>query len=202
MPRRLPASHDDLRAAAVASARRAVAAGGLSALNARAVAAEIGCSVGSLYNLFVDLDDLILHVAATVLDDMAAALFAEGLAPDPASALVEIGRRYVRFAAANGPLWAMVFEHRPAHARPTPEWHIDRITRLKEGVRAVAGSALAMAGEAELSLDVLWASVHGIAALSQQEKLTFVTSTDAEALAERLVRTHLAGLAASAAAGA
>lgn len=196
MPRRLPASHDDLRARAVAVARVAVAEGGLAALNARRIAGELGCAVGSLYNLFIDLDDLILHVAASVLDDMGADLFAPGLPAAPTEALTEVARRYIRFARTRGPLWAMVFEHRASHDRPTPEWQWARVAGLKEKVRAIAGPLFAecAASDAEAAIDVLWASVHGIAALSQQNKLSMVTAEDAEGLAERLVTGFLAGL--------
>lgn len=194
MPRRLARSHDDLRVAAIASARACVTEGGLPALNARRIATELGCSVGSLYNLFVDIDDLVLHVAASVLDDMAAALFAPGLPEGPRDALIEIARRYIRFARDEGPLWAMIFEHRPTHDRPTPEWQTERVARLKAAVRAAAAPAFGETSSLEASIDVLWASVHGIAALSQQDKLSFVTTTDPEALAERLVVTFLTGL--------
>jgi AcrR family transcriptional regulator len=199
MPRRLARSHDDLRAAAIAAARACVSEGGLPALNARRIAAELGCSVGSLYNLFVDLDDLVLHVAASVLDDMGAALFAPGLPEAPREALIEIARRYIRFARDRGQLWAMVFEHCPTHGRPTPAWQTERVARLKAAVRAAAAPAFVGSGRAstaslDASIDVLWASVHGIAVLSQQDKLSFVTTTDPEALAERLVVTFLAGL--------
>ncbi len=196
MPRRLPASHDDLRIRAVTAARAAVGEGGLPALNARRIAAEIGCAVGSLYNLFVDLDDLILHVSATVLDDMGADLFGPALPEAPEAALVEVARRYIRFARSKGPLWAMVFEHRPLHERPTPEWQIARVSALKERVRAIAAPIFShcAASDADATIDVLWASVHGIAALSQQDKLSMVTAEDAEGLAERLVRNVLAGM--------
>lgn len=194
MPRRLPHDHAEMRARAVAAARAMVARGGASALTARAVAAELGCAVGSLYNLFVDLDDLVLHVAAAVVDDLGVALFGPPLPEDPAAALTELALRYVRFAAAEGRPWAMVFEHEPGHDRPTPRWYLDRIEAMLAGVRAVAAPALARrdADELRADVDLLWAAVHGIAALAQKSKLGFVTATPPERLARRLVETFLA----------
>ena len=193
MPRRLPQDHDAMRARAVAAARTMVARGGLPGLTARALAAELGCSVGSLYNLFHDLDDVVLHVAAAVVADLARALFEPPLAADPRAAVGELAVRYVRFAAAEGRAWAMVFEHEPGHDRPTPRWYLDEIERLLAGVRAVVAPALPGRGEAEVRRDVevLWASVHGIAALAQKGKLGFVTETPAEDLAHRLVAAVL-----------
>lgn len=189
----MPHDHDEMRARAVSAARAAVTRDGLLGLTARSIASEIGCSVGSLYNLFADLDDLVLHVAASVVDDMHRALFEAPLPEDAADALTELALRYVRFAVDRGRLFAMVFEHEPTHDRPTPRWHLDRIERLLEAVRAIAAPALKDRGctDPRLEVEVLWAAVHGIAALAQKDKLGFVTTTEPEALARRLVATLL-----------
>lgn len=193
MPRRMPHDHDEMRARAVAAARAAVAADGLAGLTARRIAGELGCSVGSLYNLFADLDDLVLHVAASVVDDMHAALFEAPLPAEPGAALTELALRYVDFAATRGRLFAMVFEHEPTHDRPTPRWHLDRIERLLARVQAVAAPALPATDAADLraEVEVLWAAVHGIAALAQKDKLGFVSASDPKHLARRLIETFL-----------
>jgi AcrR family transcriptional regulator len=194
MPRRLPQDHDTMRARAVAVARAMVARSGHAGLTARALAAELGCSVGSLYNLFRDLDDVVLHVAAAVVADLAAALFAPPLPAAPHAAVGELAQRYVRFAAAEGRCWSMVFEHEPGHDRPTPRWYLDEIDRIVEGVRAVAAPAWPDrdADTVRTDVEVLWAAVHGIAALAQKGKLGFVTTSPAEDLARRLVDALLA----------
>jgi AcrR family transcriptional regulator len=184
-------SHDELRERATGLAYEMVDAEGLAGLTVRRLAADLGCSVGTVYNLFVDLDDIVLHVAARVLDDMYAAIFAEGLPTAPVERLVEVARRYIRFAASRRRLWAMVFEHEPAHDRPTPDWQLARVERLVAEVRATIAPNLAItagARDSAADFEVLWASVHGIAALGLKGKLGFVTGTEAEALAERLVR--------------
>lgn len=191
MPRRMSQSHDELRARATELAHEIIDAEGLAGLTVRRLAADLGCSVGTVYNLFVDLDDIVLHVAARVLDDMHAALFAEGLPATPVERLVEVARRYIRFAASRHRLWAMVFEHEPAHDRPTPDWLLARVERLVAEVRAtIAPNFEIAAGDRDGAADVevLWASVHGIAALGLKGKLGFVTGIAAEDLAERLVR--------------
>jgi AcrR family transcriptional regulator len=198
MPRRLPHDHDEMRARAVAFARRLVASEGAAALTARRIAGELDCSVGSLYNLFVDLDDVVLHVAAAVIADLERALFAEALPDDSVAALVELALRYVRFARVEGRPWALIFEHEPGHDRPTPAWHLAAIDRLLGGVRAVAASAFGEGVEpADLArrVEVLWAAVHGVAALSQKDKLGFVTARDAEDLARACVHALVAGFA-------
>ena len=66
-----------LRTNTLLVARKIVAAEGLSALQARRVAQEAGCSVGTIYNLYDGLDDLIINVNAATLEDLGANLNAE-----------------------------------------------------------------------------------------------------------------------------
>lgn len=194
MPRRMVKSHEDLRRDAVTAAREIVIADGIAALTVRRVAEAIGCSVGTIYNLFSDLDDLIVHVASTVLDDMQADLFAEPAPSDPVERLRDLAQRYLGFAVAHPRLWIMLFEYTTAAERPMPVWHVERIAALVGNVQAIAAAALdGSRADVKASVDVLWASVHGIAALALRGKLGIVTADSAGALADRLVVTFLAG---------
>ena len=194
MARRMAKSHDDLRRDAVAVARGLVVGEGTAALTVRRVAEAIGCSVGTIYNIFADLDDLIVHVAATVLDEMHDALFAAPLPDEPVAALRDLAQRYLAFAVAHPRLWTMLFEYTTASERPMPDWHLERIARLVADVQAHAAAALDGSGaDVKASVDVLWASVHGITALALRGKLGIVTAESAGALADRLVVTFLAG---------
>src|SRR5215467_3860058 len=56
-----------LRDALVAAAEQAIARQGLGSLRARALAEEVGCAVGAIYNVVEDLDDLVLLVNARTL---------------------------------------------------------------------------------------------------------------------------------------
>ena len=71
-PRRQP--KERLRGEILTVAEEIVSQDGLSALQARRVASEAGCSVGSIYNAFGDLDELILAVNEATLDLMSVPL--------------------------------------------------------------------------------------------------------------------------------
>src|SRR3954467_3775589 len=51
-----------LRVALVDAAERVIAERGLSQLKARDLAQEVGCALGTIYNVFPDLDRLVLEV--------------------------------------------------------------------------------------------------------------------------------------------
>src|SRR5437667_10185246 len=109
-----------LKAALVAAAERAIMREGLAGLRARALAQEVGCAVGAIYNVVEDLDDLVLLVNARTLAalerDLIAADRAEEHPAQDANAaiarLVRMAIAYLDFAAANTPRWRTLFEHR------------------------------------------------------------------------------------------
>src|ERR1700722_10511725 len=68
MSSRRLALHDAL----AASAQRIISERGYQALRARDVAKEVGCALGAIYNVFADLDALILAVKERTLDSLEA----------------------------------------------------------------------------------------------------------------------------------
>src|SRR5262245_35377265 len=73
-----------LRDALVSAAERAIARQGLGTLRARALAQEVGCAVGAIYNVVEDLDDLVLLVNARTLAALERELIAADRAREPA----------------------------------------------------------------------------------------------------------------------
>ncbi len=68
MARRSDHSRDELYDMALEAARQIAEKEGLRGLKARGIAREIGYTIGTLYNLFEDLDDLIVHLNGRTLD--------------------------------------------------------------------------------------------------------------------------------------
>src|SRR3954451_14246550 len=101
-----------LRDALVAAAERAIAKQGLGALRARALAEEVGCAVGAIYNVVEDLDDLVLLVNARTLAALERDLSAADRDGDPADGpnaavgrLVRMALAYLDFASTQTPRW-------------------------------------------------------------------------------------------------
>ena len=103
-----------LRANTLLVAKRIVANEGLPALQARRVAVDAGCSVGTIYNLYDGLDDLIINVNAATLEDLGRDLMAErdrSLGSDLSAQLTALALAYLGFALDQQPSWRAVFEH-------------------------------------------------------------------------------------------
>jgi AcrR family transcriptional regulator len=196
MARRSDHSPEALRALILDAAEAIVAREGLAALTARGIAARIGYSPGTIYHLFTNLDEVVLHVEVRVLMQLEEVLTALPPAQDPEAGLKALAEAYLAFTLANRRLWGMLFEHALPNGVETPDWYADRLGRLL----AVLERALQPffrpehANERIRAARVLWASVHGIVSLSVADKLTNVTTDTAAALIDDLITTYVAGI--------
>ena len=161
--------HKDIRAAALKSAEMIVVEEGLGALNARRVAAEAGCSVGTLYNIFGQLDGLIDAVNLSTLR-MLGEEVAGAMARLPEDArrerrLSTLAQMYLRFARTHRNRWSALFEHRGLGPPDKRQEEVEQL--LFARVTAVASIDPARVSEAEAdSLRMLLAAIHGVVAFA------------------------------------
>jgi AcrR family transcriptional regulator len=194
MARRSEHSREELRDMALAAAAELVAKAGPAGLTTRAVAARIGYTVGSLYLVFRNLDDLILQLNARTLDALYAAVQgAVAAAPAPAERLLALAHAYIRFAYEHRAAWRLVFEH--PLPKQTPPWFQERVRRMFALVEAPL-AALAVrrsAREIEQAARALWSGVHGVCVLGLTGRLDETGSASVQELARVLVGHYLAG---------
>jgi AcrR family transcriptional regulator len=185
--------------ALIAAAERTIAEQGLAGLKARDLAAEIGVSLGGLYNIVGDLDEAILHVGARTLTRLDQSLAEAATGEDrPIERLVATALAYCRFADANLTLWRALFEHRMGPGVALPEWHAATQLDLFAHIAAPLRELLPGAKPERRALlsRTLFSAVHGVIALGLEEKLVAVPRGKLEAQVELLVRAVCAGLAA------
>ena len=92
MARRADHSREELYDNALAAAQRIVETDGFRALTARSVADAIGYSPGTLYNLFENLDDLIIHLNGRTLDALYDRLAPDAAAPSHGARVARVAR--------------------------------------------------------------------------------------------------------------
>ena len=194
MARRSDHSRPQLLELALDAARKIVLKQGLRGLSTRRIASRIGYSAGTLYQLFEDLDDLILRMNARTLDGLLKSCREVDFSMEPEVTLQNLAGRYIEYVGRNPGLWNAIFEHSLPDGRAAPDWYVER-TRQLLGFAEKAIEPLFAAGEEQAlrhEAHVLWAALYGIAALATAQKLTADESP--EALVRSLVRNYLAGL--------
>jgi AcrR family transcriptional regulator len=187
--------HADLRERLLAAGRAAIAEGGLANLKARDLAASAGCAVGAIYNVFADLDEMILRIGAGTLASLEERLEGEA-ADDPTQELLRLACGYLDFARANKMLWRALFEHRLAGGRPVPSWYLEEQGRLFALLEAPLSRLLPGEPVASRALlaRTLFSAVHGVVSLGLEEKLAPMPAGTLDAELERLVRAFAAGI--------
>jgi AcrR family transcriptional regulator len=196
--------HGNLKAALVDTAIALVEERGVRGFSLAEVSRRLGVSVSAPYRHFADRDALLAAVVGRAFDTLAAMLEAESAeAGDPTERLARAARAFVRFAAADRPLFETLFSAGVDKTAGGPE--LERTGRyvgeaFLGPARELSGGD-AVAGE-HLGLAVV-AAAHGYAALLGEG--AFGRGDDAvetaAAHAEASVRALVAGRAALARGG-
>jgi len=116
MGRRSDHSRDQLRDLIIKEGHRQMAEHGFARFSARQVAREIGYSVGTIYNVFPTLDDLLISINTrtfTLWTDFVRGRL-EGVTQDV------LVRAYFDFALEHTNLWMAIYDHRLPPGTPLP----------------------------------------------------------------------------------
>ncbi|HEV7608611.1 MAG TPA: WHG domain-containing protein [Steroidobacteraceae bacterium] len=202
MGRRNEHSREELKALALRAAGDIVAASGAAALSMREVARRIGYTVGALYIVFTNLDDLIVHLNEQTIRELRTALERiRGRANQPAQNLRLLVAAYLGFALLHTARWRLVFEHRlpdGQKAPPTYAGHTAAIFALVGDRLREAGITRDAASTAEIAT-ALWSGAHGICMLAVTGKLQVATHASVQRLLDVLLDKFLGTSAAGAA---
>ena len=169
-----------LREDLIEATERRIADAGLDGLKARDLARDVGCALGAIYNVFPDLDALIIAVNGRTLALLEAHLDqgvegteADGAAEHAVDDLAGLAQTYLTFALEHRRRWQALFQHRLAEGAELPDWYrmqqATLFSRVEEPVRRLVpgldAQACALLGRSVFS------ATHGVVALGLDEKL-------------------------------
>jgi len=198
MARRSDHSRDEIKEMALVAGEKIIEEEGYKALTARRVSSAIGYTVGSLYLVFSNLDDLRLQINTRTLDQLLSGLDeVMKRCNTPHDCIKALAREYLRFAQRNELRWLMVFEHKLPAGIETPAWYLNHIEKLFECIDQQfysLGSVKAQTGSVRAAR-ALWSGVHGICILASTGKLNVVSGETVESVVDTLVDNFLKGWA-------
>jgi AcrR family transcriptional regulator len=197
MARRSDHTRNELTELVLNATSALIAEKGVEGLTARQIAAEIGYSPGTLYNIFENLDDLLLHVAGQTLERMLAeASKLPGEGGDPRTALRRLAVFYFRFTRKNDHLWRLVIERRWPDRTRIPAWYMMKVMSVLGVVEQVVAPMFAE-HEGDLrrrTALTLFASMQGICSVAQSSSLISIPERMAIAMADQLIEYMVTGL--------
>lgn len=181
---------------ALNAAEAIVAAEGYKGLSARKVAGAIDYTVGTLYLVFENLDDLVLQVNGRTLDALYEWLRARrSPEADARASLLALADAYIAYAEAETPRWNMLFEYVTDKGNALPDWYVMKLSKVF-GLAEVALKPLAdhrNAQEIQQAARVLWASVHGICTLRIRHRMDLAGGQSTGEMAHMLIDNFLQG---------
>ena len=194
MGRRAEHSQDQQRRMALDAARVIVARDGLRALSVRDIAKRMGYAAGTLYQLFADLDDLIIAMNCETLELLAAAAGKVDLKGDPADVLIRLADVYISLVTREPKRWNAVFEYSPPAGRQMPERYQQAVGNLLALVQKVIDPLFRPGQEARRLHEarVMWSGLYGIMTLASSRKSS--VEIDTAAMVHSLAKTYIAGI--------
>lgn len=187
---------DALREKLIAVAEALVLQGGPDALTARALATHIGYSLGHVYNLVSDLDELILMVNGRTLDRLYETLQDAADEAKPGQKVHAIAATYLDFCASNIKLWSLVLNHKLPDDYPLPEAYAARIAALPVLVSDELKVMFPKRSAEQIRRDVaaLWSALHGLGTFEHTGRLKLIGAPAAGILARHLLDLTFAGM--------
>jgi len=187
MARRSDHTREELIQLAVSEGTRLIESEGISGFSARAAAARMGYTVGTLYHLFGSLDGYLLHLNGATLDLWHDQLTAT-LKRKPKQPVHALARAYIAFARKHYHRWTALFEHHLPEGESLPGWYAEKLARLFTLLeKQLPPTARQDHKKAAALSRLVWSGIHGICMLSLSGKLEAVGAESAEKMADRLV---------------
>jgi len=202
MARKTAERRQELKGALIEAAERVISAHGLEGLRARDLATTVGCAVGAIYNVFPNLDALVLEVNARTLHSFERFLADAPRTPprtgenSAVAELVHLALIYLEFAVEHGPRWRALFEHHMIDSIAVPGWYVDEQARLFSLVEAPLAELRPDLNRQGLILfaRTLFSGVHGIVSLGLDAKLLALPPAALQEEVRKFVRVVGQGL--------
>ena len=191
------ANRIDLTKRLIDAAEYEIKKNGLAGIKAREITKRAKCSLGALYNVFQDIDMLILHVNSRTLFRLSEK-FKNSRAQKGSSnedRLQALGAAYVEFVSENRSLWDVLFDYQPSETMVFPDWHREEHSVLvSEIVEPLKNMRPDLSPEKlVIRAQTMYAAVHGVVNLSYQGRFLNVPEDQLKLEVKALIKIMAKG---------
>jgi AcrR family transcriptional regulator len=173
MARRSDHTREEIRQLALDACGDIIDQAGLEGLSVRKIAAGIGYTPGTLYQVFENLDDILMQTLGGRLDAVYDAMTsAVGRARTPETRLHRLAQAYLDDVMGHERRWNAIYAHRLPEGVETPAWYLEKIDRIFALIGEQIGALLPgkTAATRQAISRALWSCVHGASVLQLQGK--------------------------------
>jgi len=196
MGRRNEHSRKQIKEMAIEAGKRIIVEEGFPNLGARKIARAIGYTVGTLYNVFDNYLDIVLHINTETLDNIKNHL-EKSLVPgeEGVKAITTIGLTYVGYARENTNLWSALFDFKHPENTDMPEWYVEKVNSVFSlPVKALIPLFQGDIERAKNEARIIWGGVHGICLLGLTQRLSYDSDEILKTKVRSLIENYMRGL--------
>lgn len=194
MGRRSDHSREELQSLILEATLDLVKEHGAEKVTARQIAQAIGYTPGTLYSVFINLQDIFLHVnelgLSTLFEQCAKAMSTQA---EPFAAIRSMGIAYLEFATKNTHQFDLMFARADSPSEEAPAAIQTRIRSMfdliEEQLKILNPDATT--AQIKLGARALWSGVHGTATLRLSDQLYLDSSSSDSDVVDMLVNNFL-----------
>jgi len=162
---------------------------GIAELTTRNIAKASGYGLGSMYFYFDNVDDLILQINGSTIEDLFHELnrLDQKLKPGPTK-LVKICQAYFDYVFDHKELWNTVMNYRRTGEEKSGAWYQAKINNMTRLVEHIIALSLKPGQKKEEMANILWAGMQGIWFVANRQGFKTTSREEAKKMVEILVK--------------
>ncbi len=187
---------EELRKKLIDLSEKRITEGGIDQIRARDLAKDAGCAVGAIYNVFGDLNDLVMAVNGRTFKRLGTHVI-EAVNANPSEdaveTLIRMAHAYLDFAINNTHAWRTLFDLEMSTDQDVPEWYLAEMEQLLSIIAKPLMRNFPDMSREDIMLMTrgLFSSIHGIVLLGLEKRISAVPTDQLE----RMIALILSNLA-------
>jgi AcrR family transcriptional regulator len=194
MARRSEHTQEQIKELVLTAAERIIEDEGINGLTVRKIALEIGYTVGSIYMVFANMQELIRHISARSLEHLSCQLQAVPSTGSTEQQIVDISLAYLEFAKSRFNCWRIIF-CQESPVEPVPDWYDQKIQNMFAPIENLFRELSPEHKEEQIkqAARILWSGVHGVCMLSLHGVAAQGGVEDSQGAVQLLVENFVTG---------